>query len=668
MLTRECGGRSRAFLHVVRSLTLLLIAVAFTVSSSAQKPQTPAKAIPEVPPSAPSFTPASTHDLTLDDLGAFLDGLVPAYLQKQDIAGATISVVKDGKVLFAKGYGFADIEKRKPVSPSDTLFRPGSISKLFTWTSIMQLVEQGKLDLDRDVNDYLDFKIPPAFGKPITLRNIMTHTPGFEETAKDLFVPTATQMRPLDAYIKAHTPTRIYPPGTIPAYSNYATAMAGYIVQRVSGKPFEQYVADNILNPLGMHHTTFVQPLPPELQPLMSNGYVKASLPAKSFEFVQAFPAGSVSTSAVDMCNFMIAHLQDGQFGDTRILKPETAKLMHARQWGYDPRLDAMALGFYEESKNGHRIIGHGGDTVYFHSYLHLILDQNVGFFISVNSAGRDEGSVDIFEKFLDRYFPFTPPPAEKVASAKDDAHRVAGHYIASRRFETSFLKLLNLVGQYKVRPNSDDTITVELLKDPNGAPKKYEEIAPLLYREVHGQLHAAFKPDVNGKLAMSIDWPFFIFQRPGWSDGKYFNLFIIGFSIAVMLLTLLLWPVAAMIRKHYGRPLQSTPEQKRMRLLVRLICVLDIVTLGGWVALATAIDDPGSFNDNLDKWIVLLMILGVIGALATILVFINAARSWANKQSWIWTRIHDVAVALACLGVTWFSWHWNLLNFNLKF
>lgn len=655
-------------MHVVRSLTLLLIGVALTVTSSAQKPQAPAKGVPEVQPSAPSFTPASTHDLTLDDLGAFLDGLVPAYLQKQDIAGVTISVVKDGKVFFAKGYGFADVEKRKPVSPADTLFRPGSISKLFTWTSIMQLVEQGKLDLDRDVNDYLDFKIPSAFGKPITLRNIMAHTPGFEETAKDLFVPTAAQMRPLDTYIKEHTPVRIYPPGTIPAYSNYATTLAGYVVQRVSGKPFEQYVADNILNPLGMHHTTFVQPLPAELLPLMSNGYIVASKPAKPFEFVQAFPAGSVSTSAVDMCNFMIAHLQNGQFDNVQILKPETAQLMHARQWGYDSRLDAMALGFYEESKNGHRIIGHGGDTVYFHSYLHLILDQNIGFFISVNSAGNGEGSVDIFQKFMDRYFPYTPPPADRVASAKDDAQRVAGHYIASRRFETSFLKLLNLVGQYKVTANSDNTITVELLKDPNGEFKKYEEIAPLLYREVHGQLHAAFKPDANGKLVMSIDWPFFIFQRPAWSDGKYLNLSIIIPSIAVMLLTLLLWPVAAIARKHYGRPLQLTPEQKRMRLWVRLICVLDLLTLGGWVLLATAIDDPGSFNDNLDKWIVLLMILGVIGALATLVALFNAARSWADKGSWLWTRIHDVLIGLACLGVTWFSWHWNLLNFNLRF
>jgi hypothetical protein len=368
------------------------------------------------------------------------------------------------------------------------------------------------------------------------------------------------------------------------------------------------------------------------------------------------------------MCNFMIAHLQNGQFGSVQILKPETAQLMHARQWGYDPRLDAMALGFYEEAKNGHRIIGHGGDTEYFHSNLHLILDQNVGFFISVNSAGKGEGSIDVFQKFMDRYFPYTPPAGEKVANAKEDAARVSGFYIPSRRFETSFLKLLNLPGQLKVTNNSDGTISLDLLKDPNGEPKKYEEIGPLFYREINGQLHLGFKPDSNGELVMSLDWPFFVFQRPSFFDGKYLNLTIIIASLAVMLLTLILWPVAAGVRKHYNRPLQLTPEQKRMRVIVRLVCVLDIVFLLGWVVLVSLSDDPGAFNRSLDKWIVLLMIFGLVAALATLITIFNAVRSWGNKETWVWTRLHDVAIALACIGFTWFIWHWNLINFNLKF
>ncbi len=650
---------------------LLAVTLILELPMWGQKPSAPRSKPAEAASVAPVVTPPSTHELTTEDVNAFFDGLMPSYLQKEDIAGAVISIVKDGKVLFAKGYGFADVEKRKPVSPSDTLFRPGSISKTFTWTAVMQLVEQGKIDLDRDVNDYLDFKIPPAFGKPITMRNIMTHTPGFEETAKELFVPSAKEMRPLDEYLREHTPERIFPPGTVPAYSNYATAVAGYIVQRIAGKPFEQYVADNIFNPLGMSHTTFVQPLPTNLQPLMSNGYGLASQPAKPFEFVQAFPAGSVSTSGLDMCNYMMAHLQDGQLGSAQILKPETARLMHARQWGYDDRLDAMALGFYEESKNGHRIIGHGGDTAYFHSDMHLILDQNVGFFISFNSAGKPEaglGRVDIFAKFMDRYFPYAPPPGEKVADSKAHVQQVSGLYMSSRRPESSFLKILEFPGQLKVSPNADGTVSIDLLKNPNGQPKKYEEIKPYLFREVHGQLHLAFKPDANGKMVMSIDWPFFIFQRPSFLDNKYLNMALIIPALVVMALTLLLWPVGAGIRKHYARPLSLSPQQKRMRLLVRLVCVADLAVVLGWVVLGAKSDDPGAVNRSLDIWIILLMILGVIGALGTLVALLNAARNWGDKQLWRWTRIHDLALALSCVAFAWFIWHWNLINFNLRY
>ena len=343
----------------------------------------------------------------------------------------------------------------------------------------------------------------------------MTHTAGFEEVARDLFVSDAAHMHSLEQFLKHHVPDRIFPPGVIPAYSNYATALAGYIVQRVSGKPFDQYVQDNIYTPLEMQRSTFVQPLPDNLKPMMSNGYKKASEKAQPFEFVEAYPAGSVSTTARDMCNFMIAHLQNGQFGDKQILKPETAKLMHSRLFGTDDRLNAMAHGFYEESRNGQRIIGHGGDTQFFHSDLHLILDKNVEFFVSYNSAGKGETSARtlLFESFLDRYFPFTPPAGAKVDSAAADAKQIAGSYKSSRRFDTSFLSLTTPLGEPKVIPHADGTISVDPLKDASGQLKKYEEISPFLYREVHGQDKIGFKKDAAGNWQFQLDYPFFIFQ-----------------------------------------------------------------------------------------------------------------------------------------------------------
>jgi CubicO group peptidase (beta-lactamase class C family) len=657
-------------LYFARVGTALALLLTIDLALHAQQPKTPAAQAATSPAATSSTVPLAARELTATDLEAFLDGLMPAQLEREDVAGAVVAVVKDGHVLFAKGYGFSDVTKRKPVSPSDTLFRPGSISKLFTWTSVMQLVEQGKLDLDRDVNEYIDFKIPPAFDKPVTLRNIMTHTPGFEEAIKELFVSGAAHVRPLGEYLRDHIPARIFPPGTTPAYSNYGTALAGYIVQRVSGKPFDQYVSDNIYGPLSMPHTTFVQPLPSDLQPLMSNGYVRASQPSKSYEFVQAYPAGSVATSAVDMCNFMIAHLQDGQFGGARILKPETAKLMHSRQFGSDSRLNGMALGFYEETRNGHRIIGHGGDTGYFHSDLHLIPDANVGFFVSYNSAGKGEVSprTILFERFLDRYFPYTPSIAPAVPSAKEDAQLVSGLYLASRRGETTFISLTTLFGELKVLTNPDGTISIDPLKGPNGELKRFNEISPLLYREVNGQDQIGFHRDANQRLEFSIDYPFFVFQRSGMTDNKYFNFSLIIPCLIIILLTLLLWPIAAGIRWHYGRKLELESPEKRLRLAVRVVCILDIVFILAWVVVISMASDIAAFSRSLDPMLYGIQFVGVLGAIGTLLVLFYAMQSWSKAGRWVWSKIFDTLLALSCVAFTWFIWHWNLINFNLKY
>jgi CubicO group peptidase (beta-lactamase class C family) len=657
-------------LRLVGVVGVLTVAFTLSVTAHGQTPKETSPAAKKTESAPVPATPGATaHALTTEDLTAFLDGMMPSQLNREDIAGAVIAVVKDGKVIFAKGYGFSDVEKRTPVTPDATLFRPGSISKLFTWTSVMQLVEQGKLDLDKDVNEYIDFKIPPAYGKPITLKDVMTHTAGFEETARDLFVADAQHMTPIDQYLKNHLPKRIFPPFTVPAYSNYATTLAGYIVQRVSGKPFSQYVADNIYTPLEMSHSTFVQPLPDNLKPLMSNGYQKASEKAKSFEFVEAYPAGSVSTTAMDMCNFMIAHLQNGKFGDKQILRPETAQKMHSRLFDADDRLNGMAHGFYEETRNGQHIIGHGGDTEYFHSDLHLLLDSNVGFFVSYNSAGKGEASsrAILFESFLDRYFPYTPPAAGKVADAKADAAAVVGSYNSSRRFESSFLKLLSLAGQPKVIANSDGTVSVEELKSPNGVPKKFEEIEPFLFREVHGQDKVGFKKDASGNWQFQMDYPFFIFQRVGLLDSKVFNFVVLGYGLGVVLLTVLLWPVGAMIRKHYDRPIPLSPTENRQRIVTRVVCLLFVLLFLGWVLALSKANDISSLNE-LASWVIIFSLLALVCAIGTILVVVNALRSVGASGRWVWAKVHDVAVALACVGLVWFLFTMNLMNFNTHY
>lgn len=652
----------------IRAGALLVGLCLVFLSSWAQGPATKtAKVVPQAPKEVAS--PASTPALTEADLRAFVDGIMPLQLERGDIAGAVVLVVKDGKVLFAKGYGYADVATKKPVTPDGTLFRPGSISKLFTWTAVMQLVEEGKLDLDRDVNSYLDFKIPAAFGKPLTLRNIMTHTSGFEETAKDLFIKDASDMKPLDEYLKVHMPARIFPPGEIPAYSNYATTLAGYIVQRVSGQAFNDYIEQHILKPLDMTHSTFVQPLPDALKPLMSSGYTVASQPAKAYEIVQAFPAGSSAVAAADMAHFMIAHLQDGQYQGARILKPETVALMHSRQFAYNPALAGVCLGFYEETRNGHRIIGHAGDTVYFHSDLHLMPDQGLGFFVSYNSGGKGEENnrSEIWNKILDRYFPYTPPPASPVSDPHGDAQTVSGYYTSSRRSQTNVLKVTSMLGQMKVARDADGTIRIDQLKDSAGELIRWQEIGPLLYRQKNGQDLVAFRRDASGQMVLSIDFPVFIFQRATGVDSKGFNMFVFVASASVLLLVLILWPIAGMVRKHYGQKLNLSPRDRRLRFLVKIVCAIDLVFILSWIILASRLDS-GVLSESLDPWVHLIQIIGILSCLGALVVIYNAYRSWSDRGRWIWAKFADAFVALACLGLAWFMLAWDLLNFNLNY
>ena len=668
MNLKHCSRRISLHASLGGALLLALLAP----MAAAQKPKTnPLAPKSEIPAKGTETKPSSGHELTPNDLEAFLDGLVPLQIAREDIAGAVISVVKDGKPFFAKGYGFSNVEKRVPVSPDATLFRPGSISKLFNWTSIMQQVEQGKLDLDRDVNDYLDFKVPPAFGKPITLRDIMTHTPGFEETVQELFVADAAHLTPLDHYLKLHLPERIFPTFTTPAYSNYATALSGYILQRVSGESFDDYIDHHIFQPLAMAHATTRQPLPDNLKPLMSNGYEVASQPAKPFEFVEAVPAGSSSVTAADMQHFMIAHLQNGSYEAKQILKPETAQMMHSRQFSNLPDLNGMCLGFYEETRNGHRIIGHAGDTEYFHSDLHLILDANVGFFISYNSAGKGEISAReaVWHAFLDRYFPYEPPNAAVPSTAAADAKQVSGHYIVSRRSQTTILKVLTVLDETKVSANPDNTISVDMLKDPNGQPKKLEEIGPLLFRAVQGQDRVGFKRDESGSLVLVSDFPVFVFQRAPWNENSVWNLPLIVSALVILLLTLLLWPIAALIRRHYKQPLNVNPQQRWPRLLTRLACLLDLVFVIGLAVFFTmALKDIGMLSPRFNPMLRIIQIVGWIGVIGTLAALYNAFRSWQEPERWFWSKLGDSLIAVACLGFVWFIFTWNLLHWSLRY
>jgi len=657
------------------------VTLATAASTAATKPPQAGPESPATTPTAPTTTqtaapraPEPPHTLEASDLASFTDGILPYAIQRGAIAGGVFVVVKNGAVLFAKGYGYADVEKHIPVVADQTLFRPGSVSKLFTWTAVMQLAGAGKLDLDHDVNEYLDFKIPPKFGRPITLRNLMTHTPGFEEGISEAFVKRPDELFPLREYMMKHMPARIYPPGKLVAYSNYGASLAGYIVQRVSGEQYADYIANHILKPLGMMHSTFIQPLPPDLQAHMSQGYLTAADEKPvPFELIETAPAGALSATGTDMARFMIAHLHDGQYGGASILTPASARLMHSPQSRMAPGLNGFALGFYQENRNGLRIIGHAGDTTPFHSDLHLLLDEDVGVFMSFNSLGKEgeAGKVreNVFRAFLDRYFPYTPPGEQTVANPAPDAARVAGYYTESRRIDSA-LRILSALGQSSVTARPDGTIQLSMLKDLSGTEKRWREVGPLDYREIDGQTHLKFVTDAQGRIDywMSDDFiPVEAAQRVyGLERLGLFKAAWLGL-IGSLLLLLALWLGGWLARRRFGTALTLSPQQRRLRLAARSGAIILLLMILGWfgfMELLQGADGDASING----WLLALYGVGVAGILACLAILADSLlRIVRGPGGWL-VRTGQAVLAVFTLYGLWAIFAYGMANFSLRY
>ena len=627
-------------------------------------------------PAKPAAAPAPaepTHALTRDDLSAFLDGFMPYAIGRADIAGAEVVVVKDGAVLLEKGYGVSNVETQTPVDPKRTLFRPGSISKLFTWTAVMQLVEQHKIDLDTDINTYLDFKIPPAYGKPITMRDLMTHRPGFEETIKGLLATDPKKIMSLREALARWIPERMFPPGEVPAYSNYGAALAGYIVQRVSGEPFPNYIERHIFQPLHMDHSTFQQPLPKKFEADMSKGYEKASGDPKPYELIPMSPAGALATTGDDISRFMLAHLNNGSYGGAQILKPETAKMMHGIVYPVPQGTLPMGLGFYHEDRNGHDIVGHGGDTIYFHSDLHLILDKGVGFYVSQNSAGKPGQSIrgPLFKAFMNRYFPAPAQPSlPTLKTAKQDGALIAGAYDVSRRSDSNMLRIAGMFGQFKFKLNSDDTISSDEIVDLAGTPRKFREIAPMRWQELHGPgLVIAVMKNGAVQRVYTSDLPPIeaITRAPFWHGAWKLPLFIA--MCAMLALTVLFWPVKAILRWRYHAPFVLKGREAALYRLSRLAALCGVIFVGGFMALFSYGNEHLEvFSDSWDWAFRLLQATGILGFIGTIAMVWNFFAGLSNPARPWWTKITDLLLALAGIVFIYFVFAEDLITLSLNY
>ena len=680
----------------MRFLKLVLMSVVcWSAGAAAQQapalPPAPAGALEPAAAKASMTSPTAVaapragNPRTLDktDLDAWLDGYMPFALNTSDIPGAVVVVVKDGQVLSARGFGYADVDKRTPVDPARTLFRPGSVSKLVTWTAVMQLVEQGKIDLDADVNTYLDFTIPPRAGKPVTMRQMMTHTAGFEESAKALIVYDRDAAMTLPELIKSRTPARIFDAGTTPAYSNYATSLAGYIVGRLSGLPFDDYVEQRIFAPLNMRTASFRQPLPAALAPLAATGYSEPGQPSLGFEIVNSAPAGALSASGIDMANFMIAHLQGGQFNGQRILSAATAATMHdspldkVDRASLLPPLNRMELGFFETNVNGRDVIAHLGDTEGFHTSLHLYMGDGVGLYLSVNGTGRAGASNTLrnalFHDFSDRYFPSTLAADGRVAPdlAKRHAQMMAGSWDSTRRAESNFFAISNLLGQVKVSVDDKGELVIPALVGPNGRPREWVEVAPFVWRDKNGEDRLAARVVNDRVVRWSMDFmsPFMVLEPvPAAKNGAWL-LPAASLAILVLLLAVLAMPAGWIVRRRFKLGREAAGPARQATLFTRLGALAVLAVLAGWGGIVAAFAKSVSYASSvLDPWLWIVQIGGLLALVAALVAGArNLQLAFRPDQGW-WRKAWSVLFMLSVLVLAYIAVSFKLVSMSVSY
>jgi CubicO group peptidase (beta-lactamase class C family) len=612
----------------------------------------PAAEAAAAPPEAPPALDAA-------ELASFFDSRLPRRLAEERVPGAVVSVVSGGRTVFAKGYGLADVERRTPFDPETSLVRIASISKLFTTTAVLQLVEQGRLSLDADVNRYLTrFKVPDTYEQPVTLRHLLTHTAGFEDRGIGIGARTAADVPPLADQLADHLPARIRPPGVASAYSNYGAALAGYVVSVVSGQPYDRYVEEHILRPLGMAHSTATEPVPANLLAGQARGYddVGGAYRRRDFVFDRLAPDGSVSATANDMARFMSAHLAGGSLGDARILEPATAELMQRRAFGADPRIDGWALGFKERTIGGHRVVMHDGSWESFQSAMLLVPEADVGLFVSTNSIGGIEAVVDLIDEFFEDVVPpaATADTARTVTGALDGVRSPDGFYALARRSHTTVEKLLTLTSELRLRVRDDGTVAFR--------GTTWEPIGPRLFRDVDGTERLAFVTDDDGEVRF-VATDRTTFEPVSRQDSILLNLVVLLAFAVPALLTLLAAPVVAGVRRLRHRRWTASPRWRVARRLALGAAGTGLVFV---VALALMLaGDTGAFLYGVPASVRLLFLLPLVAVGLALSAAVLTVTSWRGASVGVLARSGQVVLLAGLVCLTWFLLQWNLLGWR---
>jgi CubicO group peptidase (beta-lactamase class C family) len=609
------------------------------------------------------------------EMEAFMDDLFARHMGEYHIAGAAVAVVKDGQLFFAKGYGYADLENKIPVDPEQTMFRIGSVGKVFTWTAVMQLVEQGKLDLDTDVNTYLDFDIPDTYPQPITLRHLMAHTSGIEDRWLESLTPDADELVSEREWLVDNFPGRVRPPGEAAGYSNYNAMLGGYIVARVSGQPYDQYIHEHIFEPLGMTHSNVHVQIQDDQRPFVSKSYTYVDGAFQPFPDYFAQPAGLPSgfhqASVTDMARFMIARLEGGFYSDAsteiRILEEDTARLMLTTLYTPDPRLKGTAYGLFDFSENGQWVLGHSGYSPKMYGVLLLLPDQHLGVYVVYNSAGA--GGLDFqhlgFQRpFFDHYYPAPAvAPIQPPADFAQRAERFTGQYRSASSHSTTPEKVINLFGGLQITSPGDGTLVVPM---GEGHELRFVEVEPLYFRQVDGPFSMVFREDDKGRITyMFTDFvPHYGYIKLDWYETPGFHLVLAQVLVLVILSVLPVALIRFIRSRRSGADRNPAPRSARMAdRIILAVCLLNMLFLVG-VALKFSPTQPSELHGIVMTTQIALG-LGVLSALLTPAALVYTVLAWKDRYWGVAYRVYYTLAMVAAVAFVWFLHYWNWLGWR---
>lgn len=612
------------------------------------------------------------------EMETFMGDLFAQQLEEYHIAGAAIAVVKNGRLFFTKGYGYADIENKIHVDPEQTIFRTGSVGKNFTWTAVMQLVEQGKLDLDVDINTYLDFQIPNTYPQPITLKHLMTHTSGIEDRWLGSLTANAGELVPAREWLIANFPGRVRAPGEAAGYSNYNAMLAGYIVARVSGEPYEQYIQKHIFDPLGMTHSTVQPQMPEDLRPFASKSYTYVDGAFQQFPdyLTQSavLPSGFHQNSVTDMARFMIARLEGGSYGDAptemRILEESTAQQMLTTLYTPDPRLRGTAYGLFDLSDNGQWVLGHEGYAPVMASQLLLLPDQHLGIFVVYNSLeARDAGLTTQYiggfdRAFFDHYYSAPEvAPIQAPAGFAARADRFVGFYREANSHSTTPEKAQYLFGALEIRNPGDGTLAIPM---GEGFEMRFMEVGPLYFRQVNGSFSIVFREDDQGRITyMFTDFmPEYGLVKLDWYETPGFNMML---ALVCVLVFLSMLPVA-LIRFIRSRRLggNRNPVSRGARMANRIILAISLLNLLFVVGIAIWFRPmhPSELH-SIPLIVEIVMGFGVLAAMLTVGALVYSVLAWKNSYWGFAYRVYYTLATIAAMAFVWFLYYWNWLGWH---